>query len=155
MPKPFTSSAPRGAVNGSAFSMLGADTTLIGNIRAQTDLHIEGKVEGDIACQSLVQGEGSEISGAVEAQSVRLAGLVRGSVVAREVVILRTARIEGDLSYDALTIEQGARLDGRLSPNGGQTPPALTQLTNRSSRPPEAKPPEKPLDPPLISAPAE
>ncbi|EIZ77639.1 hypothetical protein WSK_3648 [Novosphingobium sp. Rr 2-17] len=150
MPKPFTSSAPRG-VHASAFSMLGADTTLVGNIQAQTDLHIEGKVEGDIACQSLVQGEGSEISGAVQAQSVRLAGLVRGSVVAREVVILRTARIEGDLTYDALTIEQGARLDGRLSPNGGQMPPALVQLTNRTPRPQEAKP----QDPELIAALAE
>ncbi|MFD1958452.1 hypothetical protein ACFSHP_03740 [Novosphingobium panipatense] len=36
-------------------------------------------------------------------------------------VILKTARIEGDVSYETLTIEQGARLDGRLSPGATQT----------------------------------
>lgn len=134
MAKPFTSSAVRPA-NGSSFSMLGADTTITGNIRASADLHVDGSIDGDIACSSLVQGEGSEINGGVQAETVRIAGLIRGSVRAREVVILRTARIEGDVSYDALTIEQGARLDGRLTPNGGQQPPALAKLTSARETP--------------------
>jgi cytoskeletal protein CcmA (bactofilin family) len=126
MAKPFTPSVR--PAHGSNFSMLGADTNITGDIRASADLHVDGSVEGDIACNALVQGEGSEITGSVRAESVRIAGIVRGSVHAREVVILRTARIEGDVAYDALTIEQGARLEGRLSPNGGQKPPQLAQL---------------------------
>ncbi|MFC0206260.1 bactofilin family protein [Novosphingobium soli] len=127
MAKAFISarSAPTGATS---FSMLGADTTITGNVQASADLHIDGSIDGDIACNALVQGEASEISGAVRAESVRIAGLVRGSVAAREVVILKTARIEGDVAYDALTIEQGARLEGRLTPNGGQIPPVIAQL---------------------------
>ena len=112
----------------SSFSMLGADTSIIGNIEATADLHIDGRVEDDIACNSLVQGEGSEIAGAVKAGSVRIAGTVRGTISAREVVILKTATIVGDVAYDALTIEQGARLDGRLTPNGGHLPPAFGKL---------------------------
>ena len=42
--------------------------------------------------------------------------MIRGTITARELVILKTARIEGDVHYDALTIEQGARVDGRLTP---------------------------------------
>ena len=64
---------------------------------------------------------------------MRIAGTVRGTITAREVVILRTARIEGDVAYDALTIEQGARLEGRLNPNGGHTPPAVPQITDKSA----------------------
>lgn len=109
----------------STFSMLGSDTNIVGNIEASADLHIDGRVEGDITCNALVQGECSEILGAVKAETVRVAGTVRGAVFAREVVILKTAKIEGDVAYDALTIEQGARLDGRLTPNGGHLPPAL------------------------------
>lgn len=116
MVKPLSA---RGA-HGSTFSMLGADTTITGNIQASADLHVDGRIEGDIGCQSLVQGEGSEITGSVRAESARIAGTVRGTITAREVVILKSARIEGDVSYDALTIEQGARLDGRLTPNGAQ-----------------------------------
>ena len=31
--------------------------------------------------------------------------------------MLKTARIHGDVHYDALTIEQGAQVDGRFAPS--------------------------------------
>ena len=114
--------APTGASNramaSSTFSVLGADTAIRGDITASADLHIDGKVEGDIACAALVQGASSEIVGAVSAETARLAGTVRGTITARELVILKSAKIEGDVHYDALTIEQGALVDGRLAPRG-------------------------------------
>jgi cytoskeletal protein CcmA (bactofilin family) len=103
--------------SGSTFSVIGADVTIRGDISATADLHIDGTIEGDIKCASLVQGEKSSISGAITAESARLAGKVNGSITARELVILRTAHIEGDVHYDALTIEQGAEVDGRFAPN--------------------------------------
>lgn len=99
----------------STFSVLGTDLTITGNIAASADLHIDGSVEGDITCTSLVQGETSTIRGGVNAETARLAGRVTGSITARELVILRTARIEGDVHYDALTIEQGAQVEGRFA----------------------------------------
>ena len=113
MPKPIGSHRP---IHGSTTSILGADTAISGNISATADLHIEGRVEGDITCTALIQGEGSEVVGAITAETARIAGHVDGSVTAREVVISKTARIRGDIIYDALTIEQGAQLDGRLTP---------------------------------------
>ena len=97
------------------FSILGADTAIKGDISAASDLHIDGKVEGDIACASLVQGETSEIIGAVKVQNAKLAGIIRGTIDATELVILRTAQIHGDVHYEALTIEPGAQVDGRFS----------------------------------------
>ena len=105
---------------GSTFSVLGADTSIKGDITATADLHIDGKVEGDIACATLVQGESGEILGAIRAECARLAGLVKGSVSARELVVLKTARLHGDVRYDTLTIEQGAIVDGHLSPRDAQ-----------------------------------
>lgn len=103
-------------MRGSTFSVLGADTAIKGNVTASADLHLDGKVDGDVACSALVQGETGEIIGAVKAETARLAGIVRGSISARELVILKTARIHGDVHYDALTIEQGAQVDGRFAP---------------------------------------
>ena len=102
------------AMSGGTFSVLGADVTIKGDISASADLHIDGRVEGDIACAALVQGQASEVVGAIRAESARLSGTVRGSITASELVILKTARIEGDVHYDALTIEQGAEVDGRF-----------------------------------------
>ena len=106
--------------SGSTFSVIGADVVITGNISASADLHIDGTVEGDIKCAALVQGEKSSLNGAVVAESARLAGKVKGSITARELVILKSAVIEGDVHYDALTIEQGAQVDGRFAPNARQ-----------------------------------
>ncbi len=111
---------------GSTFSILGADTAIKGDLSASTDLHIDGRVEGDIDCASLVQGESSEIVGIIKAESARIAGRVRGSISARELTILKSAHIEGDVHYDALTIEQGAQVEGRFSHRGAAPVPADT-----------------------------
>lgn len=117
-PSPQRAPVANRAMGGSTFSVLGADTAIKGDIAASADLHIDGRVEGDISCAALVQGETSEVAGNIRAESARLAGVVRGSIVARELVVLRTARIHGDVHYDALTIEQGAQVEGRLAPRG-------------------------------------
>ncbi len=98
------------AMANSTFSVFGADIRIKGNVAASADLHIDGHVEGDVSCTSLVQGESGEIVGGVTAESARLSGTVR------ELVVLKSARIYGDVHYDALTIEQGAQVDGRFAP---------------------------------------
>lgn len=126
------SNRPMATRNGaSTFSVLGSDLTITGDIAASADLHIDGTVEGDITCTSLVQGETSTIKGGITTESARLSGRVIGSITARELVILKTARIEGDVHYDALTIEQGAQVEGRFArreekPVRVQSPPELT-----------------------------
>jgi cytoskeletal protein CcmA (bactofilin family) len=113
-------------MSGGTFSVLGADLVITGNLVATADLHIDGKVEGDIACAAIVQGDSSEVRGAIRAKSARLAGTVHGAVEVGELVILRTARIHGDVTYDSLTIEQGAQVDGRFAHRVGEGEPALS-----------------------------
>ena len=113
-----TATAHRASKSGGAtFSVIGADIVVKGDIIAQADLHIDGAVEGDVRCAALVQGESGRIHGTVEARSARLAGQVTGTIRARELIIMKSARIEGDVHYEALTIEQGATVDGRFAPD--------------------------------------
>jgi cytoskeletal protein CcmA (bactofilin family) len=101
---------------GGSFSVLGPDVTIEGSITAAIDLHLEGRIEGDVACKSLVQGAGSHIRGAVRAETARLAGSVEGAIDAGELVIEASARVTGDVSYDKLTVEPGGQVNGRFSP---------------------------------------
>lgn len=114
---------------GSTFSVFGADTQIKGNVQAGADLHIDGAVEGDVTCTSLVQGESSLIEGAIRAESARLAGTIKGTITVRELVVLRTARIHGDVHYDVLTIEQGAQVDGRFAPRAAGVDDTVVSLT--------------------------
>lgn len=120
------------AQGNSTFSVIGSDVTIKGDISASVDLHIDGKVEGDITCASLVQGEGSLIQGGIEADSARMSGKVAGSIKAKELVILKSAQIEGDVHYDALTIEQGAQVDGRFAPNARASASKATAATKEA-----------------------
>ncbi|MEY2943873.1 MAG: hypothetical protein RLY97_1887 [Pseudomonadota bacterium] len=106
------------AMSGASFSVFAGDTLITGNVSASADLHIDGRIEGDIACAGLVQGESSEIVGEITAQTARLAGVVRGTINVGALVILKSARIHGDVQYETLTIEQGARVDGRFAVRG-------------------------------------
>ena len=108
------------ANGGSTFSVIGADVAIKGDVEASADLHVDGSVTGDLVCASLVQGESSLVEGAITADSARLSGTVKGTITARELVILKTARIEGDVHYEALTIEQGAQVNGRFAPDAAK-----------------------------------
>lgn len=109
------SSGMPAASKAATFSVFGADVVITGDVRASVDLHIEGRVEGDVACASLVQGPGSHIIGSVTADQARLAGSVEGAIRVKTLVIEQSARIQGDVSYESLSMAQGAQVDGRLS----------------------------------------
>lgn len=115
--KPESPPRPQGngTMTGSTFSVLGPDIVVSGDLRATADLHLDGRIDGDISCAALVQGEASEVNGSVVAESARVAGKIKGSISAGVLVIQKTARIEGDVAYGALTIEEGAQVDGKFT----------------------------------------
>lgn len=114
----------RNGSGSSTFSVIGSDVVIHGNIEATVDLHVDGKVHGDIACASLVQGAESVIEGEIRAETARLSGHIKGRIEARNLIVLKSARIEGDVSYETLTIEQGANVEGRFAPLGAKKAPA-------------------------------
>lgn len=102
-------------MSASTFSVLGPDIAVNGDVTATMDLHLDGKVNGDISCAALVQGESSQVTGSISAENARLAGRIKGAVTADVLIILKTARIEGDVTYGALTVEEGAQVDGKFT----------------------------------------
>ncbi len=108
--------------SGHTFSIIAADVEIIGNLAAKVDIHIDGSVQGDIACGSIVQGSDSTITGKIIAENARLAGTVNGSIEARELIIEASAMISGDVQYENLTIEQGSKVEGKFKHKSANTP---------------------------------
>lgn len=125
--KPDSTDRPSGsgAMAGSTFSVLGPDISINGDLTAIADLHLDGRISGDIQCTTLVQGESSEVAGNVVAESARISGKVRGSITAGMLVVLKSARIEGDVTYGSLSIEDGAQVDGKFTPRAVEAEPKL------------------------------
>lgn len=101
------------------FSVIGADIVVTGNIEASVDLHIDGRVEGDVRCKTLILGEASTIMGNVSADRVRAAGAVTGSIETNDLAIEASARVSGDLLYERIRVTNGAQIDGSLKCKSG------------------------------------
>jgi cytoskeletal protein CcmA (bactofilin family) len=101
--------------NRKSITVLGPDIGIDGDLAATADLHLDGRVDGDIKCAALVQGATSQITGNVAAENAHVAGKIMGSISADTLVIRKTARIEGDVTYGTLSIEEGALVEGNFS----------------------------------------
>lgn len=103
---------PSSSDNRSTFSVIGSDVTVTGDIDASVDLHVDGRVEGDIRCSTLVQAENSTVKGAISAEQARIAGRVEGSIMAKELIVESSAKVVGDVTYEKLSIEAGGHVEG-------------------------------------------
>ena len=106
-------------------SLIAQGTRIDGDLRFRDGLLIDGEVTGNIRASEdqpsiLVVSEVAHVTGLIEADHVIINGHVKGPVVARELLELQPkARIEGDVSYKALEMHQGATISGQLKPMAG------------------------------------
>lgn len=111
--------ARQGGRSGGGLSFIGPDVVVSGDLTTESQIHIDGRIEGDVACATLIQGKGGTIAGNIVAESACIAGLVDGTVNARLVTLEPSARVTGDVTYETLSIAAGAAIDGRLARREG------------------------------------
>jgi len=97
-------------------STIGGDLTITGNVTSKGEIHLDGRVQGDVRCVALVLGENSSVEGNVTAEDVVIRGRLIGSVQALRVILQSNSHVEGDLTHQSLAIEQGAYFDGKSRP---------------------------------------
>ena len=112
-----SASAPSG--KGARFSFIGPEMSITGDISTGGDLHVDGKIDGDVRCSGLTLGESGEIRGNIVAGSARLAGLVDGAVEAGTLSLDQSARVTGDILYEMLSVSSGADVEGRFKRRKG------------------------------------
>jgi cytoskeletal protein CcmA (bactofilin family) len=121
-------------------SIIGTNCSLAGDITSDGEVHVDGKVVGDVRCATLVIGEEGGVTGEISAETVRVLGAVTGQITARAVELAKTARITGDITHETLAVEAGAFVEGRfnrLPPEGAKPPetaaknlePAVIKMT--------------------------
>lgn len=88
-------------------SVLNADILISGNVATTTEIHIDGHVLGDVNCGTLTQSGKGKIVGIVTADTARLAGSIQGTVRVRQLTVESGARINGDITYEQIAIEDG------------------------------------------------
>ena len=97
-------------------SVLGPGINWQGNLRGSGGVRIEGAYEGEIAIRGMVViGETGRITCEnLRANTVIVAGAVRGNVTAEKLEIRSTGRVWGDVTVTAFSTEEGAFLRGQV-----------------------------------------
>ncbi len=95
-------------------SHLGKALTVKGILDTDGEVRVDGAVLGRINADVLVIGSGGYVEGDVVARDVRIGGRLQGRIFAFNVILDSTAHVEGRVFHHTVTIEKGARFDGRM-----------------------------------------
>jgi len=97
-------------------SVLGPNVVWQGNISGSGGVRIEGAFEGKIALKGLlVVGESGRVTCEnIRANSVVVAGAVRGNITTQKLEIRATGRVWGDVVTTSFVTEDGAFLRGQI-----------------------------------------
>lgn len=97
-------------------TVLGANCTVEGVLRSKANVRLDGTFSGTLEIEgNVLVGETAKITADINAKNVSIAGAVRGNVSGKKVQLLRTGRIWGDIKAMALTTEEGAFIDGKIT----------------------------------------
>lgn len=100
--------------SGSLYNALTSGSKIIGTVITDSDMRIDGTVEGDVKCAGkLVVGEQGLVKGTVECQNAEIMGRLDGKIDVKYTLALRaTSTIKGEINTGTLMIEPNAIFNG-------------------------------------------
>jgi len=96
-----------------AASIIGEDLTISGNIISKGEVQVEGDVQGDVFCATLIVGDRGRVTGGIVAEEVTIHGRISGSINALNVTLESNCHVEGDICHQALKLEHGTYFEGQ------------------------------------------
>jgi len=136
---------------GRNLSTLSADLRFEGNVSGSGDLQVDGQIKGDVKVGRLIVGETGAIEGGVNADYVEVRGRIVGAVSGKQVKLISTAYVDGDITAEQLSIDIGAYFQGRCiqgsrnaAPASAPRPSAQPAVAAQAPQPvPQAETPQR------------
>jgi cytoskeletal protein CcmA (bactofilin family) len=98
-------------------SVLGQSLVFKGELEADEDLMVDGRVEGSIThrAQHLTIGPHGDVRADIAANRVLVQGRVTGNIRATEAIVIEpSAHVTGNLFAPRIGLKEGAEFDGRI-----------------------------------------
>ena len=105
---------------GTLYNALTSGSKIIGTIITDSDIRVDGVVEGDVQCTGkLVIGEQGSIKGSVICQNAEIMGTLDGKIDVKYSLALRaTSNIQGEIKTQTLMVEPNAIFNGTCTMGG-------------------------------------
>jgi cytoskeletal protein CcmA (bactofilin family) len=109
---PRPTAAPAGQRG--APSIISSNLHIVGNLKTEGEIQIDGVIDGDVTAVSVTVGAHARIAGELVADDIIVHGAISGKISARQVRLAKTAKVVGDIVHEVLAIEAGAHIEGQL-----------------------------------------
>lgn len=99
---------------------LGQGSRIEGKLTFEGSVRIDGQVEGEISAQdTVIIGEGAEVTAQIQANTVVVQGRVTGDITARKRIELKApATVVGNVSTPSLVVHEGVVFEGHCAMGG-------------------------------------
>ncbi|CAN5159926.1 hypothetical protein BH10PSE1_BH10PSE1_03200 [soil metagenome] len=116
--------APSPVSSSRGLSTLSSDLQFEGVVSGAGDLQVDGSIKGDVRVGRLIVGETGAIEGNVAADYLEIRGRIVGAVTGKQVKLISTAYVDGDITAKQLASDVGAYFQGRVLQSRAATPAA-------------------------------
>lgn len=95
-------------------NVIASGTTIKGDIICNSDIRIDGNVEGTLKSSGhVIVGDDGCFKGNMLSKDIDIWGKVEGTITSTDTLTLRnTGKLKGDMTVGTLVIEQGAEFNG-------------------------------------------
>ena len=122
-------------------NILAAGARWKGSLKVEDSARIDGVFSGEIDAKGTVYvSEGAEVDAKIHAAFVVVSGSFKGEIRAeRKAELMPTSRVSGEVMAKALSIHEGAILDGTVQMTSDTVRATATSRSNRNGATPESE----------------
>jgi len=124
-------------MSGKASACVSQGIKIKGELTGSEDLFIDGTVDGKIHLVNsvLTVGPNATVKAEIVSRELVVRGRTEGKLTASErIQIWHTARVQGDLKAERISIEEGAEVHGKLEAGKASSSALLAEQTNQGKK---------------------
>lgn len=97
-----------------ASSVIATRAEMTGTLSTPEELHVRGRVEGDLRASKIVVCAGGVVKGGLTAEVIIIEGAVEGRVEGQDVLLCRGAVVSGEITHRTLGIDTSVAFEGSV-----------------------------------------
>jgi cytoskeletal protein CcmA (bactofilin family) len=105
------------SIYNSSPSIIAKNSKINGTLHSSGTIEIEGSVYGDINTKTLIIRQSGFFQGKIIAEDVYIQGKFEGNITVGKISISQTANINGEISYQTMSVQDGACIDAIFKKN--------------------------------------
>jgi len=103
-------------INHESSMLIGEGVSITGTIKSENEVTIQGTIDGDVDCHTVVVSKTGNIKGKFKAEIMKVEGKVEGEININNLLHIRSkGSVSGKVFYGSIQIDDGGKLLGEIN----------------------------------------